>query len=138
MNREEILNELKRYKPVLEKKYGITKLGLFGSVARGDMRDSSDVDVVIEVENVIGPFILLDIKEELNNLLGCKVDLIRMRKNLNKILKMRIKSEYPQVEWNKAKKMRDVIAHHYFDIDEEVVFVVCQKHLPLMLEFLEE
>lgn len=42
--------------------------------------------------------------------------------------------KYPQVEWDKAKKMRDVIAHHYFDIDEEVVFVVCQKHLPLMLE----
>ncbi|MCD6168727.1 MAG: nucleotidyltransferase family protein [Caldisericia bacterium] len=93
MNRERILNELRRYKPILEKKYGITKLGVFGSVARGDVRDSSDVDVVIEVENVMGPFILLDIKEELNKLLGCKVDLIRMRKNLNKILKMRIKKE---------------------------------------------
>ncbi len=93
MNREEILNELRRYKPILEKKYGITKLGVFGSVARGDVRDSSDVDVVIEVENVMGPFILLDIKEELNKLLGCKVDLIRMRKNLNKILRKRIKKE---------------------------------------------
>ena len=92
MNREEILNELRRYKPILEKKYGITKLGVFGSVARGDVRDSSDVDVVVEIEN-IDPFILLDIKEELNKLLGCKVDLIRMRKNLNKILKMRIKKE---------------------------------------------
>ena len=92
MNREKILNELKRYKPVLEKKYGITKLGVFGSVARGDVRDSSDVDVVVEIEN-IDPFILLDIKEELNKLLGCKVDLIRMRKNLNKILKKRIKKE---------------------------------------------
>ena len=92
MNREKILNELKRYKPILEKKYGITKLGVFGSVARGDVRDSSDVDVVVEIKN-IDPFILLDIREELSKLLGCKVDLIRMRKNLNKILRKRIKKE---------------------------------------------
>jgi len=67
-------------------------LGVFGSVARGDMRDSSDVDVVVEIKN-IDPFILLDIREELSKLLGCKVDLIRMRKNLNKILRKRIKKE---------------------------------------------
>lgn len=92
MNREKILNELKRYKPVLEKKYGITKLGVFGSVARGDVKNSSDVDVVVEVKDV-DPFVLLDIREELSKLLGCKVDLIRMRKNLNKILRKRIKKE---------------------------------------------
>lgn len=92
MNREKILNELKRYKPVLEKKYGITKLGVFGSVARGDVKNSSDVDVVVEIKN-IDSFILLDIREELSKLLGCKVDLIRMRKNLNKILRKRIKKE---------------------------------------------
>ena len=67
-------------------------MGVFGSVARGDMRDSSDVDVVVEIKN-IDPFILLDIREELSKLLGCKVDLIRMRKNLNKILRKRIKKE---------------------------------------------
>ena len=92
MNREKILNELKRYKPVLEKKYGITKLGVFGSVARGDVKNSSDVDVVVEIKN-IDSFILLDIREELSKLLGCKVDLIRMRKNSNKILRKRIKKE---------------------------------------------
>ena len=46
--------------------------------------------------------------------------------------------KYPQVEWDKAKKMRDIIAHHYFDIDEEVVFTVCQKHLPVMLKAVEK
>ena len=40
----------------------------------------------MEIEN-IDPFILLDIKEELSKLLGCKIDLIRLRKNINKILK---------------------------------------------------
>jgi len=92
MDRGKILNELRKYKPVLEKKYGIVKLGIFGSVARGDIKNSSDIDIVVEIEN-IDPFILLDIKEELSKLLGCKVDLIRLRKNINKILKKRIEKE---------------------------------------------
>ena len=92
MDREKILNDLRKYKPILEKKYGIVKLGIFGSVARGDMKNSSDIDIVVEIEN-IDPFILLDIKEELSKLLGCKVDLIRLRKNINKILKKRIEKE---------------------------------------------
>ena len=92
MDRGKILNELRKYKPVLEKKYGIVRLGIFGSVARGDIKNSSDIDIVVEIEN-IDPFILLDIKEELSKLLGCKVDLIRLRKNINKILKKRIEKE---------------------------------------------
>ena len=92
MDREKILNELRKYKPVLEKKYGIVRLGIFGSVARGDIKNSSDIDIVVEIKNT-DPFILLDIKEELSKLLGCKVDLIRLRKNINKILKKRIEKE---------------------------------------------
>jgi len=46
----------------------------------------------VEIKNT-DPFILLDIKEELSKLLGCKVDLIRLRKNINKILKKRIEKE---------------------------------------------
>ncbi|OAG27039.1 nucleotidyltransferase family protein [Thermodesulfatator autotrophicus] len=92
MKREEILNKLREYKPILEKKYGIVRLGIFGSVARGDIKDSSDVDVIVEIKDV-DPFILLDIKEELTRLFGCRVDLIRLRKNLNKFLKKRIERE---------------------------------------------
>ena len=52
MKREEILNKLRKYKPILEKKYGIVRLGIFGSVARGDIKDSSDVDVIVEIGDV--------------------------------------------------------------------------------------
>ncbi len=47
-------------------------------------------------------------------------------------------SQYPEVEWDKAKKMRDVIAHHYFDVDEEIVFVVCKEELPKMLNVIKK
>ena len=92
VDREKILAELRKYKPVLGRRYGIVKLGVFGSVARGDMKSSSDVDVVVEVKDV-DPFALLDIKKELSRLLGRKVDLIRLRKNMNRALKRRIERE---------------------------------------------
>jgi predicted nucleotidyltransferase len=92
LDKEMILQSLRRYKSLLENKYGVSKLGIFGSVARGDIKETSDVDVVIEIRNV-DPFVLLDIKEELTKLLGCKVDLIRLRKNMNRFLKKRIEKE---------------------------------------------
>ena len=92
MKREVILDKLKKYKSVLEKKYGITKLGIFGSVARGDFTENSDVDIIVEIKEA-DPFVLLNIKEELTNLLGYEVDLVRLRKNLNKFLRKRIEKE---------------------------------------------
>ncbi|OAG27038.1 HepT-like ribonuclease domain-containing protein [Thermodesulfatator autotrophicus] len=59
-------------------------------------------------------------------------------KQIDKITEGKFLIKYPQVEWDKAKKMRDIIAHHYFDIDEEIVFNVCQKHLPLMLKVIQK
>ena len=59
-------------------------------------------------------------------------------KKIDKITEGTLLTKYSQVEWNKAKRMRDIIAHHYFDIDEEIVFTVCQKHLPLMLEVIKK
>ena len=44
----EILSLLRRYKPTAQKKYGMTKLGVFGSVARGEQKPGSDVDICYE------------------------------------------------------------------------------------------
>ena len=64
--------------------YGIRKIGLFGSVARGEHKEGSDVDVVYEGE----PNILLRsrMKRELEFLFGCNVDLVRFRKQLENTL----------------------------------------------------
>jgi uncharacterized protein with HEPN domain len=48
---------------------------------------------------------------------------------LNNIL-----AKYPEIDWKKAKGMRDIITHHYFDIDAETVFTVCAEHVPTMKE----
>ena len=88
----EILNLLRQYKPIAESKYGLTQLGIFGSAARGEQNEDSDVDICYEGK---APSLLtLDlIQTELEQLLGCKVDLIRIRKGMNETLRKRISQE---------------------------------------------
>ena len=50
-------------------------------------------------------------------------------KNLDKITGKSLLKKYPEVEWKKVIGMRDVITHHYFDLDAEIVFDVCENHI---------
>lgn len=72
--------------------YGISRLCLFGSVARGEQHEGSDVDVCVECPPV-GLFMLGSIKERLEQLLGCPVDLIRFREKMNVLLREQIGRE---------------------------------------------
>ena len=91
-DKTEILQLLKRYKTTAQKKYGMTKIGIFGSVARGEQREDSDVDVCYEGE--APSFLTLDmIQSELEDLLGSKVDIVRVRDNMNCLLRQRILRE---------------------------------------------
>lgn len=88
-SRTEILGLLRRYKPTAQKKYGITRLGIFGSVARGEQTADSDLDVCYEGQ--APSFLTLDmIQTELEQLFECKVDLVRVRENMNSLLRQRI------------------------------------------------
>ena len=51
-------------------------------------------------------------------------------KNLDKTTKKSLLPQYPQVDWKKAKGMRDIISHHYFETDVEVIYDVCKNHIP--------
>ena len=83
---------LSNYKPVAKKKYGLTRIGIFGSVARGEQTEQSDVDVCYEGK---APSLLtLDLIQcDLEKLFDCKVDMVRVRDNMNALLKKRIERE---------------------------------------------
>jgi uncharacterized protein with HEPN domain len=51
-------------------------------------------------------------------------------KYLDKVTEGELLSGYLQVEWKRVMGMRDVLSHHYFDLDAEAVYVVCEKHIP--------
>ena len=92
MNKSNLLNKLKNYKNDNAQKYGILSIGVFGSFARNQATESSDVDIVVRIETP-DPFILVHIKEDLEAQLQMSVDIVRFRKKMNPFLKSRIEKE---------------------------------------------
>ena len=90
--KNEILHLLSIYKPTAEIKYGLTRIGIFGSVARGEQTEDSDVDVCYEGR--VPSLLTLDlIQTDLEQMLGSRVDLVRVRDGLNSLLRKRIRKE---------------------------------------------
>jgi predicted nucleotidyltransferase len=76
--KEQILRSLHEQRALLSQRYPIRRLALFGSWARGDARDDSDVDVLVEVDPSIGMG-FVELAEELERALGRHVDLVSRR-----------------------------------------------------------
>jgi predicted nucleotidyltransferase len=91
MRKENALHLLGEYKAYMAAKYGVTQLGIFGSVARGEATDASDIDIVVHMPPDL--FLMVHMKEELEQLLHTSVDLVRYQKHLNRLLKSRIDRE---------------------------------------------
>ena len=92
MNRTDILDRLRKYKESNKEKYQFTKIGIFGSVARGNAGEQSDIDIVIE-QRKPDLFLLGAIKTDLEKEFGTKVDIVRLREKMNTFLKKRIERE---------------------------------------------
>jgi uncharacterized protein len=92
MDKQRIIEILRRYREKNSAKYGITAMGIFGSVARDQSITDRDIDVFVETETP-NPFNLVHIKEELEDLCQIKVDIVRLRDNMNEYLSDRIKRE---------------------------------------------
>ena len=72
--------------------YGISRIGIFGSVARNEQREDSDVDVCVEMKRP-DLFVMVHIKEELEELFGKPVDIVRLRNNMNAMLLKQIQRD---------------------------------------------
>ena len=83
---EEYLSLLRKYMRENAVKYGISRMGIFGSVARGEQHDGSDVDICVEIDRP-SIFTLVHIKEELEKLFKCPVDVVRLRNNMDELLR---------------------------------------------------
>ena len=90
--KNKIISALKEIAPMLFEKYGVTRIGIFGSVARDDASQQSDVDIVYEMSRP-NLFTVVHLKEELENVLHRPVDLVRYRERMNPLLKKRIERD---------------------------------------------
>ena len=55
-------------------------------------------------------------------------------KNFDKITEGLVLPKYPQVEWKKAKGLRDIITHHYADINAEAIYDICENKIAVLAE----
>jgi len=50
-------------------------------------------------------------------------------KKINTINKSLL-GNYPEIEWNKIMRLRDIVSHHYEKVDHEIIFDICENHIP--------
>lgn len=68
--------KLRELKPLLESEYKVKSIGFFGSYARGEEREDSDVDILVEFSEPIGLLKFVELEDFLTEELGVKVDLV--------------------------------------------------------------
>ncbi|MDQ1341090.1 MAG: hypothetical protein QG567_2248 [Campylobacterota bacterium] len=71
-----------------------------------------------------------------------KLDSISMRlvaigegfKNIDKLSDNKLLQNYPTIPWKQVKGVRDMLSHHYFDLDSEVIFNICKNDIDKLLQ----
>lgn len=89
---ERIMMKLKEIRPVIENKYYVKNLEVFGSYIRGEQKKSSDLDILVEFSKTIDLFKYIELENYLSENLGVKVDLV-MKDTLKPRIKNRILNE---------------------------------------------
>ena len=92
MNKQEILTQLTNHAEQIRQLFSVRQLSVFGSVARGQADESSDVDILVEFDKKANFDRFMDLKFYLEDLLGRQIDLVT-RNALRPRLKQRIERE---------------------------------------------
>lgn len=91
MTKSEALTILESHKEDFAARFGVERIGIFGSVARDEATENSDVDVIAQMPPSFSS--LIELQEELEKEFGTKVDLIRIHDNMRERFKNRILRE---------------------------------------------
>lgn len=89
---DSVIDKIRRRKDTFERDYGVKRIGVFGSVARNEASETSDVDIVVEMTDP-DLFYLVHIKDTLSEDIECQVDIVSLRESMNVYLKNRIQNE---------------------------------------------
>jgi predicted nucleotidyltransferase len=73
---QEIETLLREQKPILRERYKVKDIGIFGSFVRGEQREASDLDLLIEFEEPIGLIKYVGLQNYLTRMVGERVDLV--------------------------------------------------------------
>lgn len=76
MQKTAVLATLKQIKPLLKQQFGVIRLALFGSIARNEATDNSDIDILVSFEGIATSQRYFGVQFYLEDCLGCRVDLV--------------------------------------------------------------
>ena len=88
LDRNETIEKLRSTRQYLDEHYGVHSMMLFGSLAKGQQHEGSDVDICVDM--VPNLFNRAGVKVYLEEFLGCPVDVVRMRDGMNPLFKQQI------------------------------------------------
>jgi len=54
-------------------------------------------------------------------------------KNIDKLTDKKLLAQYPHIKWKEIKGIRDILSHHYFDLDAVVIFDICNDEIVQLL-----
>ena len=89
---QEIIDMLREFKRTAGEKYGIEQLILFGSVARGEQREDSDIDICVMLRKTSFR-IYMAIYEELQKIFRVKIDLLTLHENMRRLFRQNIERD---------------------------------------------
>ena len=88
---EAYIDIIRAHQPELQERFGITSMRLFGSVARGDHHEGSDIDIFVSMPPKF--FNYIEAAQYLEDVLGCKVDLICNHSNIRPFFRQQIEQD---------------------------------------------
>ena len=89
---EEIKEIIKSHREELKERYRVRSIAIFGSYVRGEQREESDIDLLVEFEGSVSLLHIVSVENYLSDILGMKVDLVP-RKNIREELRETIIKE---------------------------------------------
>ena len=93
--REEIIRTIRDKQEEIKQRYRVRRIAIFGSYARGDQREDSDIDILVDVDPSIG-LAFVSLADELERLLGVPVELVSTRA-VNQRMKTAIEKDLIEV-----------------------------------------
>jgi len=89
---EEIKEIIRSHREELKERYRVRSIAIFGSYVRGEQREESDIDLLVEFEGSVSLLHIVSVENYLSDILGMKVDLVP-RKNIREELRETIIKE---------------------------------------------
>ena len=113
--KDEIIAILRNFKEEFGERYGIEKLGLFGSVARGEQKEDSDIDICVKLQDP-DYFTRMEIKESLEERFNAKVDVVSLTAIMRSLFR------------NHIEYLQPIITQYFIDNKSEIWLLFLIAH----------